>query len=44
MQYSHLFAKPYFQSKQLLVLLSKRHFGGKILEVPYAVKKLHVKK
>ena len=22
----------YFQSKQLLVLLSKRHFGGKILE------------
>ena len=26
-------AKPYFQSKQLLVLLSKRHFGGKILEV-----------
>ena len=26
-------AKPNFQSKQLLVLLSKRHFGGKILEV-----------
>ena len=25
-------AKPYFQSKQLLVSLSKRHFGGKILE------------
>ena len=22
-------AKPYFQSKQLLDLLSKRHFGGK---------------
>ena len=22
-------AKPYFESKQLLVLLSKRHFGGK---------------
>ena len=26
-------AKPYFRSKQLLVLLSKRHFGWKILEV-----------
>ena len=26
-------AKPYYQSKQLLVLLSKRHFGGEILEV-----------
>ena len=26
-------AKPYFESKQLLVLLSKRHFSGKILEV-----------
>ena len=26
------FANPYFQSKQLLVLLSKRHFGDKILE------------
>ena len=26
-------AKPYFQSKQVLVLLSKIHFGGKILEV-----------
>ena len=25
-------ATPYFQSKQLLVLLIKRHFGGKILE------------
>ena len=25
-------AKPYFQSKQLLVLLSKRQFGLKILE------------
>ena len=25
-------AKPYFQSKQLLVLLGIRHFGGKILE------------
>ena len=22
-------AKPYFQSKKLLILLSKRHFGGK---------------
>ena len=35
-------AKPYFESKQLLVLLSKRHFSGKILEV-YAFKMLHVK-
>ena len=26
-------AKPYFESKQLLVLFSKRHFGRKILEV-----------
>ena len=25
--------KIFFQSKQLLVLLSKKHFGGKLLEV-----------
>ena len=35
-------AKPYFQSKQLLVLLSKRHFGGKILKK--AFKMLNLKK
>ena len=29
----YFLAKPYFESKQLLVLFSKKYFGGKILEV-----------
>ena len=35
-------AKPYYQSKQLLVLLSKRHFGGEIQEE--GIKMLDLKK